>query len=92
MTSTLTHVGKHSRFRQVKRTRLPGAAAPAGRDRVRGRVAAADERLDRTGAYYQIHVIADIYIQPTLTHIPNPGRSPRLSPATAITISLTVLF
>ena len=43
-------------------------------------------------AYYQMHVIADIYIQPTLTHIPNPGQSPRLSPATAITTSLTILF
>jgi porin len=43
-------------------------------------------------AYYQMHVIADIYVQPTLTHIPNPGQSPRLSPATAITTSLTILF
>jgi porin len=43
-------------------------------------------------AYYQAHVWGDIYVQPTLTHVPNPGQSRSLSPATAITLRATVLF
>jgi porin len=43
-------------------------------------------------AYYQLNVIGDIYLQPTITHVPNPGAKPGLSPATAATLLLTVLF
>jgi porin len=43
-------------------------------------------------AYYQAHVWGDIYVQPTLTHVPNPGQSRNLSPATAISLHATVLF
>ncbi len=43
-------------------------------------------------AYYQMHVVGDIYLQPTVTHIPDPGQSPSLSPATALTAHVTILF
>jgi porin len=43
-------------------------------------------------AYYQMHVVDDIYFQPTLTYVPNPGQSPSLSPATAITMRVTFLY
>jgi len=33
-----------------------------------------------------------IYLQPNLTHVPNPGANRRLSPATAVTMRVTVLF
>ena len=43
-------------------------------------------------AYYQAHVWGDIYVQPTLTHVPNPGQGRTLSPATAISMHATILF
>lgn len=43
-------------------------------------------------AYYQLHVIGDIYLQPTVTYIPNPGGSRSFSPATAISMQVTILF
>ncbi len=43
-------------------------------------------------AYYQIEVVDGLTLQPTLTYIPNPGLSPSLSPATALTVRLTRLF
>ena len=43
-------------------------------------------------AYYQIEVIDGLTLQPTLTDIPNPGLSPDLSPATAMTVRVTRLF
>ncbi len=43
-------------------------------------------------AYYQLHLIGDIYLQPTITYIPNPGASRSFSPATAITLRATILF
>ena len=43
-------------------------------------------------AYYQMNVVGDVYLQGYLTHVPNPGASPRLSPATAITTQVLVLF
>src|SRR5262249_24495747 len=43
-------------------------------------------------SYYQMHVFGDIYLQPTFTHVPNPGAKPTLSPATAFTTLVTVLF
>jgi len=42
--------------------------------------------------YYQMHLLGDVYLQPNLTHVPNPGASPRLAPATAMTMRLTLLF
>jgi porin len=42
--------------------------------------------------YYQMHVLGDIYLQPVLTHVPNPGVSRRLAPATVFTVQATVLF
>jgi porin len=42
--------------------------------------------------YYQAHVVGDVYLQGYLTHVPNPGASPRLAPATAATIQVVVLF
>ena len=43
-------------------------------------------------AYYQMHLLGDIYFQPTVTYVPNPGQSRSLSPATAITMRITALF
>jgi len=43
-------------------------------------------------AYYRMHVVGDIYLQPTVTHIPSPGQSQSFSPATAITMNVTILF
>jgi porin len=43
-------------------------------------------------AYYQMHVVGDVYLQPNLTYVPNPGASRHLSPATAVTTRLTILF
>ena len=43
-------------------------------------------------AYYQMHAVGDIYLQPTVTYIPNPGQSRSFSPATAITMQVTILF
>jgi len=43
-------------------------------------------------SYYQMHVVGDVYLQPNLTHVPNPGASRNLAPATAVTMRVTVLF
>jgi porin len=43
-------------------------------------------------SYYQVHVVGDVYLQGYVTHVPNPGASPRLTPATAITMQAVVLF
>lgn len=43
-------------------------------------------------AYYQAHLIGDIYLEPVITYIPNPGQSRTLSPATAVTTRLLILF
>jgi porin len=37
-------------------------------------------------AYYQMHVMGDVYLQPTVTHIP-ARTEPSFSPATAVTMS-----
>ncbi len=42
--------------------------------------------------YYQMHLVGDTYFQPTVTYVPNPGQSPSLSAATAITMRVTFLF
>jgi porin len=43
-------------------------------------------------SYYQMHLVGDVYLQPNLTYVPNPGANRRLSPATALTMRVTVLF
>jgi porin len=43
-------------------------------------------------AYYQAHVVGGIFLQPTLSYVPNPGRSTALHSATALTLQSTVLF
>ncbi|MGA3086259.1 MAG: carbohydrate porin [Thermodesulfobacteriota bacterium] len=43
-------------------------------------------------AYYQIHVVDSVYLQPTVTYVPNPGQSGTFSPATAITMRTVALF
>lgn len=42
--------------------------------------------------YYQAHLFGTAYGEPALTYIPNPGASPNLSPAWALTLRLLVLF
>jgi porin len=43
-------------------------------------------------AYYQAHLYATTFLQPTITYIPTPGLSPNLPGALAMTLRLTVLF
>lgn len=43
-------------------------------------------------ACFQFHLIGDVYLQPTVTYLPNPGQSPSVSSATAITLRVTILF
>jgi porin len=43
-------------------------------------------------AYYQAHLLASIFLQPTVTYIPTPGLSPTLPGALTTTLRLTVLF
>ena len=43
-------------------------------------------------AYYQAHLFATTFLQPTVTYIPTPGASPTLPGALATTLRLTVLF
>ncbi len=43
-------------------------------------------------AYYQAHLLASIFLQPTVTYIPTPGLSPTLPGALTTTMRLTVLF
>ncbi|WP_201759057.1 carbohydrate porin [Acidisarcina polymorpha] len=42
--------------------------------------------------YYQIHLVGGIYFQPTLTYVPDPGKTPSLSAATAVTMRVTLLY
>ena len=43
-------------------------------------------------AYYQAHLFATTFLQPTISYIPTPGLSPTLPGALATTLRLTVLF
>ncbi|MPZ36148.1 MAG: porin [Rhodospirillales bacterium] len=43
-------------------------------------------------AYYQAHLFATTFLQPTVTYIPTPGASPNLPGTLATTLRLTVLF
>ena len=42
--------------------------------------------------YYQARLVDNLYLQPVLTFVPNPGASPDLKPATVVTVQTTVLF
>lgn len=43
-------------------------------------------------AYYQAHLFATTFLQPTVTYIPTPGLSPDLPGALTTTLRLTLLF
>ncbi|HEX9557046.1 MAG TPA: carbohydrate porin [Reyranella sp.] len=43
-------------------------------------------------AYYQAHLFAATFLQPTISYIPTPGASPTLPGALTTTLRLTVLF
>ena len=43
-------------------------------------------------AYYQAHLFAATFLQPTVTYVPTPGAAPDLGSALATTLRLTVLF
>lgn len=43
-------------------------------------------------AYYQAHLFATTFLQPTVSYIPTPGASPTLPGALTTTLRLTVLF
>ena len=43
-------------------------------------------------AYYQAHLFATTFLQPTVTYIPTPGASPTTPGALAGTLRLTVVF
>ena len=42
--------------------------------------------------YYQLHVISGIFLQPTLTYLPNPGAGTNVPSGVAMTVQATVLF
>jgi porin len=42
--------------------------------------------------YYQLHVISGIFLQPTLTYMPNPGAATNVPGAVALTVQATALF
>ena len=43
-------------------------------------------------AYYQAHLFAATFLQPTVSFIPTPGAAPDLPPTLTTTLRLTVLF
>ena len=43
-------------------------------------------------AYYQAHLFAATFLQPTVSFIPTPGAAPNLPPTLTTTLRLTVLF
>lgn len=43
-------------------------------------------------AYYQAHIIYDLYLQPVITYIPNPGASASASGAVASTLRMMFFF
>ena len=42
--------------------------------------------------YYQAHLMGGVFVQPTLSYVPNPGESTSLRGATALTLQSTILF
>ena len=43
-------------------------------------------------AYYQAHLIGTSFFEPAISYIPNPGASPQIQGAVAMTAQLTILF
>jgi carbohydrate-selective porin OprB len=43
-------------------------------------------------AYYQAHLYATTFLQPTVSFIPMPGAAANLPPTVTTTLRLTVLF
>jgi porin len=43
-------------------------------------------------AYYQMHLVASLFLQPVVSYIPNPGASPQIQGAVAGTMQLMFLF
>ncbi len=43
-------------------------------------------------AYYQAHIVADLYLQPVFTYIPTPGASPTVHNAVASTLRMMFFF
>jgi porin len=43
-------------------------------------------------AYYQAHLFAATFLQPTVSFIPTPGAAPNLPPTLTTTMRLTMLF
>lgn len=43
-------------------------------------------------AYYQAHIVADLYLQPVFTYIPTPGASPTAHNAVASTLRMMFFF
>jgi porin len=43
-------------------------------------------------AYYQAKVVDDLFLQPVITFVPNPGATPGHRPAAALTVQTTILF
>jgi carbohydrate-selective porin OprB len=43
-------------------------------------------------AYYQAHVVAAIFLQPTVSYVPTPAAVPNTPGALATTLRLTMLF
>ena len=42
--------------------------------------------------YYQAKILDNVFLEPVLTYVPNPGASPSHKSVTAVTIQATVLF
>jgi porin len=43
-------------------------------------------------AYYQAKVIDNVFLQPVMTYVPNPGATPGHRPVVALTVQTTILF
>jgi porin len=42
--------------------------------------------------YYQAELLDNLFLQPVVTHVPNPGASPARKPVTALTVQTVLLF
>ncbi len=43
-------------------------------------------------AYYQAKVIDNVFLEPVMTYVPNPGATPGHRPVVALTVQTTILF
>ena len=43
-------------------------------------------------AYYQAKVLDNLFLEPVVTYVPNPGATPGHRPVTALTVQTTILF